>query len=116
MCVGSEPGQLFLYGGWDGSKELGDLWLFDVTTKHWTCASVDSSQQVKRLVEPVFCFILLFAEIQGGPGAKSCHAMCCLGSVLYLLGGYREVTPVSGQQDSLPVSFCLTSSCWDLSV
>lgn len=46
MCIDPDEGQIFLYGGWNGSKELGDLWQFSITSNKWTCLSLDTSQQV----------------------------------------------------------------------
>lgn len=70
MCIDPDAGQLFLYGGWNGTKELGDLWQFAIATNKWTCLSVDSSQE-------------------GGPGPRSCHSMCFNPELkaLYVLGG-----------------------------
>lgn len=50
MCIDHECGQLFLFGGWDGAKELGDLWQFTMSTQRWTCLSLDTSQEVSIIV------------------------------------------------------------------
>lgn len=49
MCIDADAGQLYLYGGWNGTKELGDLWQFTIATNKWACLSVDSSQEVSLL-------------------------------------------------------------------
>ena len=46
MCIDSNTGQLYLYGGWGGSKELGDFWKFNTRNNHWTCLSQDTSREV----------------------------------------------------------------------
>ena len=46
MCLDSDAGQLFLFGGWNGSSELGDLWQFTIASNEWKCLSLDSSQEV----------------------------------------------------------------------
>ena len=37
------PEMLYLYGGWDGSRDLGDFWKFDVKKFKWTCLCQDTS-------------------------------------------------------------------------
>ena len=44
MCVDKD--MLYLYGGWDGSKELGDLWQYNISTQQWRCLSLDTAQEV----------------------------------------------------------------------
>lgn len=46
MCIDPDAGQLFLYGGWNGSRELGDLWQFTIASNTWTCLSLDTLQEV----------------------------------------------------------------------
>ncbi len=46
MCIDSEAGVLYLYGGWDGSKELGDFWQFTMSSSKWTRLSPDTALQV----------------------------------------------------------------------
>lgn len=84
MCIDPDAGQLFLYGGWNGSRELGDLWQFTIASNTWTCLSLDTLQE-------------------GGPGPKSCHAMCFIAEqgALYVLGGFVEA-PTSSEQESSP--------------
>ena len=36
-----------MFGGWDGSSDLSDLWQFTVQTSLWECLSTDASQEVK---------------------------------------------------------------------
>lgn len=59
--------RLILYGGWDGEKELGDMWEFNVASEEWR-------------------------EIQynydDGPGRRSCHKMIALEDTLYVFGRY----------------------------
>lgn len=48
---------IYLFGGWDGTQDLADLWAFYVPTGDWVCLSRDT-------------------EAEGGPSARSCHKMC----------------------------------------
>ena len=34
---------LYMYGGWDGSHDLGDFWKFDIAQRQWTCLCQDTS-------------------------------------------------------------------------
>jgi len=73
MCIDPLKELLYLYGGWDGSRDLGDLWQFDVRKSQWTCLCQDTS-------------------LVGGPSPCSCHKMCLdvEGQSLYLLGRYLD--------------------------
>lgn len=51
---------------------------------------------------------------QGGPGPKSCHAMCFIAEqgALYVLGGFVEAPTTSSEQESSPqVSTTVQSAC-----
>ena len=58
-------GSIFLFGGWNGSQDLADLWRFDLPLRsdagagsgRWTLVSADVTQQ-------------------GGPSPRSCHKCC----------------------------------------
>ena len=49
MCIDSVSQTLYLHGGWDGSKELGDLWMYDITTCYWTYLYQDTSIDVSTM-------------------------------------------------------------------
>ena len=44
-CSFSE--NLYLFGGWDGTKDLSDFWLFNVPSKEWTCLGTDTHKEVR---------------------------------------------------------------------
>ena len=46
MCVDGEGANIYMFGGWGGSKDLGDFWKFDIKLNQWTCLSSDASQVV----------------------------------------------------------------------
>ena len=62
-----QPELLYLYGGWDGSHDLGDLWQFNVRRSHWTCLCQDTSLVVRLWVTGVlktvvdYCTTLLLS-------------------------------------------------------
>lgn len=73
MELDSDKGILWLFGGWDGSKDLADLWAFHIRESRWRCISRDVRQQ-------------------GGPGPRSCHNMVFdpRTGFLYILGKYVD--------------------------
>ena len=64
---------LWLFGGWDGQRELGDLWSFNPHTKKWKCVQEDARQY-------------------GGPSARSCHKLAVDPSLglIYVMGRFVE--------------------------
>lgn len=80
MCCDSLHGYVYLYGGWDGAKDLGDLWRYSVIDRKWVELSSDTKGQ-------------------GGPGPRSCHKMCIneTSQKMYVLGKYVDV---QGEQDN----------------
>ena len=49
LCFELTSQQLYLHGGWDGSKELGDLWTYSVVDGMWKCVCRDTSLVVSGL-------------------------------------------------------------------
>lgn len=60
---------IYIYGGWTGDRELGDLWSFDIKKSEWNLITKSS-------------------EDQGGPGPISCHKMVFdhTHSLIYIFG------------------------------
>ena len=38
---------IYLYGGWDGIKDLADMWSYHVPTRQWCCISKNTAEEVK---------------------------------------------------------------------
>ncbi|XP_035224067.1 muskelin-like isoform X2 [Stegodyphus dumicola] len=57
MCIDVYSEIIYLFGGWDGTTDLADLWSYHIPTGTWTCLSQDTS-------------------CEGGPSPRSCHKMC----------------------------------------
>lgn len=56
-CIDPQNGQVYMFGGWDGQKNLDDFWAFDIATGKWR---------------------LLMAATENdphGPGPRACHKM-----------------------------------------
>lgn len=64
---------IYLLGGWDGHRDLGDFWRYDIGSGIWTCLSDDTRRE-------------------GGPGARSCHKVALYTTLrrLYVLGRYID--------------------------
>lgn len=57
MCVCVCTEMIYLFGGWDGQRDLADVWVYSIAANQWTCLSRN-------------------VELNGGPSARSCHKMC----------------------------------------
>ncbi|SNX84669.1 related to Muskelin [Melanopsichium pennsylvanicum] len=79
MVFDSDKGIAYLFGGWDGQRDLSDLWAYHVGENRWRLISADT-------------------QAQGGPSPRSCHKMCLdeKSGCIYLLGRYIDYE--SGQQ------------------
>lgn len=47
VCVCAEI--LYMFGGWDGTADLCDLWQFSVSSLQWLCLSGDTALEVGLL-------------------------------------------------------------------
>ncbi|CBQ72425.1 related to Muskelin [Sporisorium reilianum SRZ2] len=79
MVFDSDKGIAYLFGGWDGRRDLSDLWAYHVSDNRWRLISADT-------------------QLQGGPSPRSCHKMCLdeKSGCIYLLGRYIDYE--AGQQ------------------
>ena len=41
---------LYLFGGWDGSKSLADLWQYNISSAQWHQISADTSSEVRDVM------------------------------------------------------------------
>ena len=73
MCIDTERQIIYLMGGWDGSDDLADFWMFDINQKSWRMISRDTEQD-------------------GGPCARSCHKLCLdhKRKLIFMLGRYLD--------------------------
>lgn len=64
---------IYLFGGWDGYRDLSDLWRYDVGNSEWICLSEDTRRE-------------------GGPSPRSCHKMVLHVPLrrLFVFGKYIE--------------------------
>ncbi|KAJ1723368.1 hypothetical protein LPJ53_002272 [Coemansia erecta] len=73
MCINKEDRLVYLYGGWDGSCNLGDFWVYSIDSGIWRCISSNTHNE-------------------SGPGPRSCHSMCfdSVYKCVYIMGKYVE--------------------------
>jgi hypothetical protein len=73
MCIDSTAREIYLFGGWDGARDLDDLWLYSLTEERWRC-------------------VMEHTALRGGPSPRSCHKVCIdpLRRKIYTLGRYVE--------------------------
>ena len=57
MCIDPEHGKIYLFGGWDGQKNLDDFWVYDIGSDAWQILSYATQREPH------------------GPGPRSCHKM-----------------------------------------
>ena len=64
---------MYLFGGWDGNKDLSDFWSYHIPTNKWKILSMDTSAE-------------------GGPSRRSCHKMVVdiINKHIFILGRYLE--------------------------
>ncbi|CUA72936.1 Muskelin [Rattus norvegicus] [Rhizoctonia solani] len=73
LCIDVERGVVYLFGGWDGAKNLSDFWSYTIATNQWKLIHEDTAAA-------------------GGPSARSCHNMvyCHTNRTIYVLGQLKE--------------------------
>ena len=80
---------LYLFGGWDGNRDLADFWAFDIANIKWKLLSIDT-------------------ENDGGPSPRSCHKMVFDTKTrqIFILGRYLE-RGLRDRAQNIKVSNCL---------
>jgi hypothetical protein len=43
ICLDPENEKIYLYGGWDGQRELSDFWCYNIKTSRWKLLTTDTS-------------------------------------------------------------------------
>ncbi|OMJ29827.1 Muskelin [Smittium culicis] len=73
MCIDDNLGKIYVFGGWDGMRNLSDLWEFDIVENIWNCICPNTYKV-------------------GGPDPRSLHSMCIntVKNQLYVLGKFID--------------------------
>ena len=81
MCIDSQGGKIYLFGGWDGQRNLDDLWLYDIKSDKWTVLSHSTLRQLY------------------GPGPRACHKMVFDSDTgdIYIFGRLDDSRPATSE-------------------
>ncbi|XP_022128529.2 muskelin [Pieris rapae] len=73
LVVDPNTGTLYLFGGWNGTEDLDDLWSFDTVNERWS-------------------LLCRHSGMLGGPSPRSCHKMVFdpINEKLYTIGRYLD--------------------------
>jgi hypothetical protein len=44
LCLDANSEKIYLFGGWNGKRELSDFWCYQIKEKKWKLLSQDTSQ------------------------------------------------------------------------
>ncbi|EDV28994.1 uncharacterized protein TRIADDRAFT_37030 [Trichoplax adhaerens] len=88
MCLDFTRGTIYVFGGWDGTHDIGDLWAYNIHDNKWKLLSANVHKD-------------------GGPCNRSCHKMIIDRNKqrLYVLGRYVEVKSKTNMQIDLKNDF-----------
>lgn len=53
MCIDVDSGKIYLFGGWDGSKDLSDFWCYNIEKQRWKLLSSDTLAYVQKYCQDV---------------------------------------------------------------
>ena len=65
MCIDYQQQLIFLLGGWDGIKDLPDLWVYNIRSVQWQCISENTKLDV--------CSFLLLNVLHPHPTQPTPH-------------------------------------------
>ncbi|XP_028163273.1 muskelin isoform X2 [Ostrinia furnacalis] len=98
LVVDATTGTLYLFGGWNGTEDLDDLWAFDTNTERWSLLCEHSARA-------------------GGPSPRSCHKMALdpLRRRLYTVGRYLDnAQRIPSEMNSDLYMYDITAGEWQL--
>ncbi|CEP10390.1 hypothetical protein [Parasitella parasitica] len=83
-----ERERIYLFGGWNGKRDLSDFWCYNIRDNRWKMLSPDTT-------------------LQGGPSPRSCHSMCYdpIRKSIYVLGKYVEVRSSTSAPEVSPTVY-----------
>lgn len=75
MTLDEKNSVIYLFGGWDGKKDLDDFWMFDIINEEWKLISLSTF-------------------VDNGPCARSCHRMVFDDSTqkIYVFGRIKQTS------------------------
>ncbi|KAI8056701.1 hypothetical protein BDF22DRAFT_667533 [Syncephalis plumigaleata] len=97
MCIDAKRRLIYLFGGWNGTENLNDLWYYNIEVGEWTLIHRHTSDY-------------------NGPPPSSCHQMSydTIEEELYVFGRFVERKPPITESDVRPVlyAFNTRSGLW----
>lgn len=65
MCYDRRQGRIYLFGGWDGRKDLNDFWVFDIAEGFWKLIPPRTNPGGDVTPSPRACHKMVFDETTG---------------------------------------------------
>ncbi|RKP25975.1 Muskelin N-terminus-domain-containing protein [Syncephalis pseudoplumigaleata] len=92
MCIDAKRRLIYLFGGWNGTENLDDLWYYNMDTGDWT-------------------LIHRHTFDYNGPPPSSCHQMSydTVSEELYVFGRFIERKPPITESDARPVLYAFNT-------
>ncbi len=86
MCIDTQDSVVYMFGGWDGQRNLDDFWSYDIKKDQW------------KLIQPAT------ARQRNGPDPRSCHKMVFDSSTgaIYLLGKLEDTDSTENTRTNTP--------------
>ena len=86
MCIDTQNGVIYMFGGWDGQKNLDDFWSYDIKKDQWRCIQLATARQ------------------SNGPDPRSCHKMVLDNrtGAIYLLGKLEDSDSTESTRTNTP--------------
>jgi len=79
---------MYLFGGYNGSSWLNDLWMFDIDTQQWTCIQDSSDDLSDELSLALGQAERLRAQAAGGPSRRFGYVSVVHDNKFVLFGGF----------------------------
>jgi len=83
-----DSSRMYLFGGYNGSSWLNDLWMFDIDTQRWTCIQDSSDDLSDELSLALGQAERLRAQAAGGPSRRFGYVSVVHDNKFVLFGGF----------------------------
>ncbi|CAJ0832633.1 16336_t:CDS:10 [Entrophospora sp. SA101] len=99
MCIDAEAGDIYLLGGWNGTTNLSDFWVYNINKNSWSLISgPEPRSNHKMCFDPKYKKIYVYGKFishemrsisEGGPQLTYDNQMCIdyENQILYIFGG-----------------------------
>eukprot|EP00579_Thalassiosira_antarctica_P000267 CAMPEP_0201870066 /NCGR_PEP_ID=MMETSP0902-20130614/3321_1 /ASSEMBLY_ACC=CAM_ASM_000551 /TAXON_ID=420261 /ORGANISM="Thalassiosira antarctica, Strain CCMP982" /LENGTH=584 /DNA_ID=CAMNT_0048395639 /DNA_START=35 /DNA_END=1789 /DNA_ORIENTATION=- len=83
-----DSSRMYLFGGYNGSSWLNDLWMFDIDTQRWTCIQDSSDDLSDELSTALGQLERARAQAAGGPSRRFGYVSVVHNNKFVLFGGF----------------------------